>query len=534
MGYIARSTYLTGQSYLVLTIDYAGRTHYLSTDTFDITTDDGGSVQVLDAIEDIRWKETLSLFSDSPEAVSVPLSIVVPDVDFGDLISRGYDLAAATGELARWVVGTTWESRQVLLKGEVSEPSHGGPDEPVRFSLSRAPFDDRSSMIDADAVVDSTSWPDADDVSLGQTYPHILGGPGLPDAGPIAASPGYVVDDTATQVTLLVAGHHVVAATVDVRNVDNGTAYATKSVTNTTDGRGRDVAVVTLGDGAGAGEYDSTTVGNQYMVSWPALGGMPNDRQDGALEGAGDVLLRFLRLSTLDVDTGRAEAVRAYLNAWRIEGYYDEDVSYWEWIRSNLLPLLPVSIISGADGLFPVVWPYEATAEDAVEWLDVDRLDAERSSDVQYGPIDEIANEIRISFAYNANKDRHRRLIRATGRPELRAEYDRQLYATSALRVSRSRYGVAAMEVTTDVVYGRATAAKVLNWLSYAHAVPTRLVSVLLGPQYRHLEVGAVVVLTDSEISWTDQVCWVEAIQDVDGPSVEVTLRTIEKPAQVR
>ena len=66
-------------------------------------------------------------------------------------------------------------------------------------------------------------------------------------------------------------------------------------------------------------------------------------RDGGTLTRAGDVLEAFLAMSTLPVDWGRVAAARPYLDPFLLCGCVVEGVTPWEWITSNVLPLLPCS-----------------------------------------------------------------------------------------------------------------------------------------------------------------------------------------------
>ena len=518
-----RESLLGAEVWFVLTISWGGVDYRLSSGTFEIPTDDGERLQVLDCISDTDWANALALFSDSIDDVSVPFSVVIPGVDVAARIARGHDLSSARGELARWVSGTTWEQRQVLVRGDISEPGYGAALEPVTFSLTTAPYADRSALVSALGVVDEVSWPDAAPRSQGANYPRILGSPGyLSAADRVAGSPGYVVDQTNRH--LLVADGPVVASGVWIRNVTQDTVWASRSVTTRTDGRGVLVSTVTLATGDG-------DVTDEYVVSWPLEGGMQSPYGSGALTLAGDVLMFMLERSTLSVDLGRTAAAVQLLSGFAVSGYYDEAVGAWEWVKGNLLPLLPVSIVTGPDGVYPVVWRYWATAQDAVEHIDADQLDAERVSDVQYAQIGSVANDIRVAFGLSIEGDRFARQVRATGNPEVRAtDADQLVFSNSVLRVSWSRYGEALHEIESDIVYDPVTASQVATWLAYAFAVTTRSVSYLAAGHYRWLQLGDVVTLTDSDLHWDHQLCWVESIADDDVDQVELALRTIEAP----
>jgi hypothetical protein len=109
-------------------------------------------------------------------------------------------------------------------------------------------------------------------------------------------------------------------------------------------------------------------------VGWRDGGGVKG-RRGTVVRGAGDVLEYVLDFATVPLDRGRFAAAAPLLSHFKIDTSIDEHCSPWEWVQSELLPLLPVSIVSGPDGYYPIVWRTDATAADSVAHLDAD-LDA--------------------------------------------------------------------------------------------------------------------------------------------------------------
>lgn len=73
--------------------------------------------------------------------------------------------------------------------------------------------------------------------------------------------------------------------------------------------------------------------------------------------GAGDVLSSALFASTVRIDIAELMRLRPVLNAYRLAGYIDDPVSPLEWVRSQLVPILPIEIVPGPFGLRPVLVP---------------------------------------------------------------------------------------------------------------------------------------------------------------------------------
>lgn len=537
-----------GLRYL-LDLTYAGRVFRLSTDTFTVQDEDGNALRYVDALEGVDWQDVLELFSDAPELASIPFEFVLPGTDVAELVSKGHDLGAATGELSQWIVGTPYEDRRVLLSGRVIEPTYGAEGEPIAFSLEANPFEDRALLLDPSAIVDEQTWPNAEEGALGRSYPLVVGGPGT--VGPrltdrIKATPGLVVDSVNRY--LLIADREVdasVAYFADASEPVSSYGWGSAAVSHMEDGRGRKIAYVqlpTMGDGA-------YVAGHEYLVCWgfPGLGGgtLTSDRT-AVLETAGDVLQWVLDRSTLRVDEGRTAAAVELLQGYRVAFYVDDPtISPWEWVRANLLPILPVSIVAGPDGLYPVVWRWWARKTDAVAHIDTGLGKAERVGPVEYSPRSEVANEIVVRYALEDDTGEFKRSVVIHGDAEDPDRNDPFSVAGSATeanptylhhlcRISLSRYGRAVHVIETPVVYDRTTAMRIATWKARAYAVPSRVIRVDVDMvEYGWLELGDAVLFTDADLHISEQLCLVEAVawpDEVGDP--QLILRTVEEDAR--
>ena len=108
----------------LLTLTWAGRTIRLSDDEVDVQTDAGEWRHWHDGLGTIEVTEEITLGGDSSGTLTVPLEAALPeDIDVAALVAAGHNLSMARGELARWIEGTAWESRRVVMKnGRVKEP----------------------------------------------------------------------------------------------------------------------------------------------------------------------------------------------------------------------------------------------------------------------------------------------------------------------------------------------------------------------------------------------------------------------------
>ena len=288
--------------------------------------------------------------------------------------------------------------------------------------------------------------------------------------------------------TLLLAGHHVKASTVKIRDATGKNSQDGVTVSNTIDALGSPIATainVNLGG-----------IDNEYFAIWNNGGGIANRYNDGSLSGGGELLRYVLGLSSLRVDAGKTAAAEGLLNQYRFAGYIDDSVSPWEWLQDNVLPLLPLSIANGPDGVYPIVWRLDAKAGDAAAHLDASKH-IERAGPVTYDRRD-VVNELSLSFAYDAERGIYKRKITLSGDGSDLSLSD--VYTNAYARVSQMRYGKSSNTLETDIVYDQNTAEKILNWKIRASAFPSRAITYTAPASMAWLQRGDVVTLTDSDL----------------------------------
>lgn len=505
----------------LLSLSYAGRTFRWSSYPLEITDADGEVYVFSGELGDVDLVETLDLLTTSPDQLSIPFEVVFP-VDVAQLVQQGHDLSAATAEVALHVPGNSWEDRRVVLVGDVVQPTYGAENEPVAFSVEQNLWDDRSLVPMASARVTETTWSSRPSNSEGLYYPVVFGAPGayVTASGSTArtsGSPAIVVEMTGSDVdTLLIAGHRVSASQVRIYDAD-GTGEDF-SVSHVDDGLNQTVAVVDI---TSAGTVDRTS--EEWWVGWDSGGAMLSDEQTGVREGAGEVIEWFLRQSSISVDRGRWKSLEGQLNKYTLAGYLDEPVSPWEFVADHFLPLLPLSILVGPEGLVPVLWRYSATASDALEHLEVGP-GVTRVSPVSYNKLPrDIVNEIRLDYAKRAKTGDSRRSVTILAEPSSATEEISNYYA----KISTRRYGTGAKSLNTDVIYDDRTAAQIVKWMLRGEGFSHRQVTYEVGHEYAWLSLGDVITLTDNELFWDTQVALVQAIQW--GPvSLDLTLLVLE------
>jgi len=282
-----------------------------------------------------------------------------------------------------------------------------------------------------------------------------------------------------------------------------------------------------VADVSGAASLSLTE--DDYWVVWGVDGGL-EWAPSIDLEGGGDLLTYMLRRSSLRIDEGRLASARSVLNRYKFAGYIDEGVSPYAWLADNLLPLLPVSMRSGPDGLYPIVWDMDATAADAVAVL-VAGEQVERVGGITYDrTARDVVNELRFDFAQRARTQNYKRSRTLTPKPETA---DADTFSNIYAEVSYRRYGLRSGSLQSEIVYRQATADAILAWRLRAYGFVHRLVSYVGGVDLAWLSPGDVVDLTDSDLSLTNEVALVQATSLGGDGVVALRLLIVEDVARM-
>jgi hypothetical protein len=234
---------LTASPVFLLDLTIGGHGYRFASQALDVVKVDGTALAYAAGLGGVSWKETVGLGSQAAPLVSVPLQVLAL-YDWAAIEAAGHDIAAGSAELSKWVPGSTWEKRKVLAIGTIDRPQYGAKGEPLAFALVSHPYEDRSILPPAVAIVDAESWPDADTAVVGRAYPTVIGEPGVVNGTKYPGSPGLLVDPP--QGTIVICDGEVAATAVHYRTDERADAWTSSSVTTTTDGRGRLVSTMTI------------------------------------------------------------------------------------------------------------------------------------------------------------------------------------------------------------------------------------------------------------------------------------------------
>ena len=244
----------------LLNVDFCGTVYRFSTRPIDVLTDSGDSLSYTGGLSDPEITEQTQIAGFSIESDSVAIECIFP-VDMAQELRRGRALDMAQAEISCIMQRDganlqTYESRYKLFSGVVVQPVIGDPSQPVgyaTFSVENDGAIQPRTIPDAGAIITDQTFPDLDvESAQGKVYPTVIGIPktarttGMATNYTRGCSPAYCVkiDDTSTEIRLLIAGHPVAASTVVVQSYDGRTA--TLSVSQAADGLGRIYSYVNI------------------------------------------------------------------------------------------------------------------------------------------------------------------------------------------------------------------------------------------------------------------------------------------------
>lgn len=517
----------------LLSLELGGVDYLFASETITISSDDGDKEHE-GTLTDVDLSSTLEFATPDFELPAASMEITFRS-DLAELIEDGVDLGAARGELSlyRKESGDDYDDRTVVLTGNIDAAAYGAIGEPVGIVLEADHVRNSNKLPPPAAVIDSSvNWPRSEENAQGAVYPIIIGSPGSQG---FAASPIYVVYDIGgtTTRTGLLAAHPCTASQISVIEIKpDGSTYTlspTPTVYSDIDSTGQVYSYIEIPNA-------HFTEENSFFARFDQGGGglinpyRPEPLESGSnapatLTGGGDVLRYFLHQSGAKVDDGRTAAAAQALNVYQFDGFIGEIVDVMDFVKDELLPLLPCSLRASSEGIYPVVWRYDATAEDAKTNLTAD-VDVYRDGLVEYTS-SEIFNEITINYRHNCRYNKLSRKLTITGDPF--KQLSGFVWSNAYTLSSASRYGTRSLEVETELISSRATAGRVINWMSRAYSKRHRIITYTAPTKLGYLEIGDVVTITDPEIHLSNRVALIQSIT-WGASSLSIKLLLIDDP----
>ena len=391
---------------LLLSIQGSTGAHYY-TDGTALTLTDRETGQTLRYVPGLQVADgalllSMSFLSDDSSARRLPFDVVAPGV-----LTIG-----GRGELARLLEDDDDHAdRQVVASGVLTDivvDVH-------RWSavIEEDTSDDRGLLLDEQAAVDPSTFPrtdaqrtaDGDPVFIsptpgfdprviGAAYPVCIGYPGTlqdtyaPVGGIYQTStiggPGLVVEMANTPAPANQTDTRVLVSDgwVDATHVQHTTDDPVAGIKKTSrrpvlrihDARGRRVSAIGM---ALLPEVDA-----EHWIAWETAdgGGIDDPYTTASVLRRMDSVIRWaLDRSTLRVDYSMLHHLSAF-RGLQVDTVLTAQTRPWDWLTSQVLPLLPVSVVHGPRGLYRWPWLPALSNLDCSRELEVgrncDRLDA--------------------------------------------------------------------------------------------------------------------------------------------------------------
>ena len=498
----------------LLQITWASRVYRFSTEPLSLTDAAGMDLPFHNAMTAPQLEQSLDRLETEPAESSASMRVVFP-VDVAAERAKGYDPVAATGELSMVLVTgppgyptprQTYEQRYRLLVGRLVNPQWSEPEEAsgwMAFTLREEAWQDTQTAVPLSWRITLESWTLASLDQVGKVYPWVFGSPGVytDSAGATqkkGATPAYIIEIAGGNVNkLLIAGHPVIASTVTIFDSTTSQSFAVSHQTEAgfTD-HGQQVAYVDITTPGAISRTES-----EYWVCWDGGGGLANPFGSGALEKLGDVLQWVLTLGTIPVDYGRWAAVAGLLNGRRVGGYInDPDVLPFDYAVEHLLPLAPISVMRGPDGLYPVHFDPDLPTSQSVlhvtageAWTRVGAIQAERNRD-------DVVNALELSYAIGHEESS--RMVLVTG---ARNTDDADETHTNYARISQERYGVSGSALSSAVLWEDASAQGIAADLVRFGSLQLESAPYATAWSEGWIQVGDQLTITDAAAAWVSQ-----------------------------
>ena len=537
----------------LLDVEIDGRTYrYTSAASGQqVTTDTGLSYLYAAGMSDLR-------LTSANESAAVQ---IIDGTDWAALFSAGASMEGGRATLRRWWYGLTHEQAHVWASGVAKGAEYGERGEPFIFTVEAAASADTDPILPAGALAlkplhfgpDRSGGPTFSvyTEAEGLPLPLVIGYPGdMGNDTSRAVVPAILTDWTTSSTPsdldtcrCSVSIGRVAATTVYVEERDqfpNGPTYTATIAYGTKDSNTGEVANTfdvsyfdfsgTDSAGAAARSIVPGTGSDSkahYLAGFkPSTGGgIANPYAAGTLSGAGDVIIWALRRSggSLLVDYDNLEELRETLNEYRIDLWINDiEIRALEWLRSNILPILPVVETSTANGWALSYLDWEANEADALGALTADR-DIFRASSARVINAGDLVSHVTVTYrpsdAAHTPFGGYLAQVSLTPGLYLKADtsalgfQDNPSYPDRIAKISAARYGLRKTEIQIDQTWEDATALRIARDVLKAQGLA------ILGVTYQaatdtleRARVGDVWLLTDQGMGWTERVAIVTEI----------------------
>ena len=477
-------------------------------------TQDGTTYQYTDGLLQFDFVEAANIGGDV-EANTVGCQLALPGVDVIELANRGLGLDGLQCEFGYYIwrngeLVQTYNERIVLYRGEIQQPQFGDPEEPnnfVAFTIEAQPWAQNQLLLNT-PVIDQRFADRHIDTADGKAWPIVFGQPGYAKSGQytksLYATPAYCIKEyDSHNAQFMVAGHDIVG-TGTVTIIDDNGQTVVKTPVRDVDIYGNIYHYITIlpSDNVAMPGYSGSGDSREWWIYWntPAY---PNRFGGGSLTRAGDLLQWALLRSGQRIDVGAFANMGALLNRYQLSGYINDPAMYaWEWVQGNILPLLPVGIRMGPNGLRPVLdqLGFIDSLQPIAQWYVGRDLEIQQITAVtQTTGTDDIVNDATLKYAFNGYGQNLTSIARCRHLRQGQNEMQ-----TDVAKTSVNRYGVKQTVIESNYVYDGTTADLIVQTVVKSNALPRFEVVLVANVQWGYLQIGDIISVTATRLGLED------------------------------
>ena len=488
----------------ILEVEWLGRVDRFCTEPLLVTKADGTALRFGGSLDLRSLQDSLSRSDGNPQGGTASMSVVFPDLSLMREYLEGRILEGAVCELSMvfvrgGIAATVYEDRMIQLRGHVSRPQIGFHDRPegfAGFTVTARPFDTKTPILQSSQRITATTQPYTADDYHGALYPLVIGSPG---SAALPGSPAYVRTLQDSTKRALIAVGRVDANRVTISD-EAGLEFTALSVGHEVDELGTLYAQVDLTSPPSGFDISD---GKKIYCHWTYLGndqyGLKNPYGTDGIHRATDLARYLLSLTGAEVDDAQWVSSAPLLDRYTFSGYVnDARTTVWDFMRSQMLPLMPLQVRVGARGLYPVSLLPSAYPSQLPQLTVDPSRGLEQVSPVQITQeLRDIVNEMALSYLYNAREDRLTATLVST--PD--TSITDRTRTTEAVR-SREIYGERpGPDIQATYLADDSGAQQALRWLLYDRGFLHMAIQLRAAPRYGWLMVGDEVSLTASALA---------------------------------
>lgn len=553
-------------------LSIAGRDYKFSSKPYNVETKNGVQIHLEGGLSPFNLIKEVEPF----QPVTIPsISVEIKtNLDLSLLYSENQSLDEVEGEISVLKHNEYWENREIYIKGKISIEQKGFLGKPLRIKINgydpaknESIWPLETAKISKDTFNDGTTT--YDERYEEYNYTTIFGRPGvmtqkqltssitsLPLEINIPAFPVYPIDINLASSTYLKEIYYteygendwapawtdgnkgfICEGILDPGNNDNLTKGQIIIYTTYTSGGGEELLDSQIADLYYI--YDKKGVActvAKLIANFPnATGSIKRDREywgavgidnkvGGKYKTAGEMIEFLLLKSNIEVDWKKTHSVLSNLNIYNFSGYWNDRCNIWSWLCDNIFKYIPISFVSGPNGIYPVIFRINTEKKDTnAKFIDGKNciIEGDINSDSS-----KIETSHSLSYAYGEYAGKYRKDRKWHGG---RYRENNVFESTSSYSInSQFKYGKQLgnenlsnnVGFESNLIYSDNDANLILSWMSRVYSEPWKTIRIISDGLYNrnitNLDLGLSVWIISEKYN-LDHVAFVKSVGWIGG-----------------